>query len=309
VGAAFLSNPMAPPPRPRLAPTAAPAPREVAPPPGLLVSSRSRHWSGIVVDLHRFHDVDAWCPVREHVVGVHLAGAVNLLQSRGGRTWVKHVRAGDVTVTPCGEPKRFQHAGEAVVLLLRLDPAFMQQVAGDEYALDPARFELRENLGVPDPDLAAIGRQMLAALESEGVPARAHVESLTIELAVHLIRQYSAAALRERRPASRLAARKLQRVLDYIDANLRHDIALADLARLVAMSPGHFAHLFRQTTGFPPHRFIVERRVDRAKALLRDTDLPITEIAEQVGCASHSHLSVVFHRETGVTPRDFRRQA
>jgi len=93
-----------------------------------------------------------------------------------------------------------------------------------------------------------------------------------------------------------------------IDANLRDDMALSELARVVSMSPGHFSHLFRQTVGVPPHRFVLERRIERAKALLRDTELPITEIAQRVGCASHSHLTVMFHRDTGVTPRDFRRR-
>ena len=155
----------------------------------------------------------------------------------------------------------------------------------------------------------AIGRHLLAALELEGPPARLLVESQATELAVHLLRRHCTAAIGERRPVSNLPPRKLQRVLDYIDANLRDDMALADLARVVAMSPGHFAHLFRQTVGLPPHRFVLEKRIERAKALLRDTDLPITEIAHRVGCASHSHLTVMFHRDTGVTPSDFRRGA
>jgi AraC family transcriptional regulator len=274
-----------------------------------LLSSRCRNWHGITVELHHFRCVDALVPIRQHTVGVHLAGSVNLLQARGRRTCIKHVRAGDVTITPFGEPKRFQHAGENVVLILRLAPAFVQQVAGDEYALDPTRFELRENFGAPDPELVTLGKQLLAGLELEGPPSRLHIDSLATHLAVHLLRHHCTTAVSERGVASNLSQRKLQRVLDYVDANLRDDMALSDLARLVAMSPGHFAHLFRQTTGLPPHRFVLQRRIERAKALLRDTDLPITEIAQQVGCASHSHLSVMFHRDTGLTPSDYRRQA
>jgi len=293
-------------PRARQTPAAARAATAL---PAPLLSSRCRNWHGITVELHHFRGVDALVPVREHIVGVHISGAVNLLQSRGRRTCIKHVRAGDVTITPAGEPKRFQHAGENVVLMLKLAPAFVQDVAGDEYALDPARFELRENFGAPDSELVTFGRQLLAALEPEGPAARLQVDALATELAVHLLRRHCTTAMSERRSASNLSARKLQRVLDYVEANLREDIALADLARLVAMSPGHFAHLFRQTTGLPPHRFVLERRIARAKMLLRDTALPITEIAQQVGCASHSHLSVMFHRDTGVTPSDYRRDA
>lgn len=281
--------------------------RETAAPPGLLLSSQSRRWHGVVVELHQFCEVDVVIPVREHIIGVHLAGTVSLLQARGGRTVVRRVRSGDATISPHGEPKRFQHAGENLVLLLRVAPTFVQEVAGDEYGLDPVRFELRESFGAQNPELVAIGKRLLAGLEAEGQPGRMQAEALAIELALHLLRHQSTAAIPERKAASRLSPRKLKRVLDYIDAHLRDDMALADLAGLLAMSPGHFARLFRQTTGLPPHRFVLERRVERAKVLLIETDVPITDIAQQVGCASHSHLSVLFHRETGVTPRDFRR--
>ena len=78
------------------------------------------------------------------------------------------------------------------------------------------------------------------------------------------------------------------------------------MAKAVALSPGHFAHVFREATGVAPHRYVLERRVDRAKVLLRQSDLPITEIADRVGCSSHSHFSVLFNRVTGLTPRQFR---
>ena len=75
------------------------------------------------------------------------------------------------------------------------------------------------------------------------------------------------------------------------------------------MSPYHFAHAFRQTTGLAPHRYVIQRRIERARFLLRETDLSITEIAHQVGYANQSNFSVVFHQLTGQTPRGFRNNA
>ena len=100
----------------------------------------------------------------------------------------------------------------------------------------------------------------------------------------------------------------MRRAIEYIDDNLRGELTLAAIAEAVALSPGHFAHAFRQATGVAPHRYVLERRVERAKMLLRQSDMPITEIAERVGCSSHSHFSVLFHRITGLTPRQFRTQ-
>jgi len=274
--------------------------------PAPLLSSRYRSWNDIAVELHHFRGVDAVVPVREHIVGVHISGSVKLLQSRSGRTCTRYVRAGDITITPFGEPKRFQHAGDNIVILLKLAPAFIQSVAGEEYALDPSRFEILENFGTPDRQLVTLGKQLLAGLEPEGAAGRMQVESLTTHLAIHLLRHYCSASESLRKPVPKLPPRKLQRALQYIDDNLREDISLAGVAQALAMSPWHFAHAFRQTTGLPPHRFVLERRIERAKSLLRETDLSITEIAHRIGCASHSHFSVLFRRKTGQTPRDYR---
>ena len=72
------------------------------------------------------------------------------------------------------------------------------------------------------------------------------------------------------------------------------------------MSPFHLAHVFKEAMGVAPHQYVVRRRVERAKELLADTDLPIAEIALKVGCASQSHFSALFHRVTGLTPQNYR---
>ena len=74
------------------------------------------------------------------------------------------------------------------------------------------------------------------------------------------------------------------------------------------MSPYHFARVFKQSTGIAPHQFLMERRVECAKSLLRETDLSITEIAHRIGCPNPSHFSRLFHRATTMTPRMFRQQ-
>ena len=124
-------------------------------------------------------------------------------------------------------------------------------------------------------------------------------------MSIHLLRHYTMAVVAEW-PKARLSPHKLRRAIRYIDDNLSRQLTLAALAKAVALSPGHFAHAFREATGVAPHRYVLERRVERAKALLRQSDLPITEIADRIGCSSHSHFSVLFHRATGLTPRQYR---
>jgi len=274
--------------------------------PDPLLSSRARGWNGLTVELHCFHDLDAVVQAPDHVIAVQLSGRVIVNRCRCGRTRSRTLGAGDVTVTPVGSPTRWRQAGQSLVVLLRLSPAYVRTVAGDECALDPDRFEIRARFGTRDARIDDIARRLLAGLEIEGADSHLYVDALTCELAIHLLRDYTAATITPAWPMARLSPHKLRRAIEYIDDNLRSELTLAAIAEAVALSPGHFAHAFRQATGVAPHRYVLERRVERAKGLLRDSDIPITEIADRVGCSSHSHFSVLFHRITGLTPRQFR---
>lgn len=86
------------------------------------------------------------------------------------------------------------------------------------------------------------------------------------------------------------------------------DFALDELAALANLSAKHFARAFRQSTGVPPHRWLIERRIDRAKALLVEADLGIAEIALARGFADQSHFRAAFHKSVGATPDACRRE-
>ena len=270
-----------------------------------LLTSASRGWNGIALEMYHFVCVDRVVPMPRHVVGVHLTGSVNLRQSRGGRTWMKHVRAGDITLTPAGEPKRFQHSGDNVVLLMQLEPALIDRVARERCGIRNGRLHLREEAGRTDPALVRLAQRLLSCLGPEGEEARLQAEAIAEEVALHLALHYAGDGNAMRAPTA-LAPHKLQRALEFIEAHLRDDFTLAEVAAAVVMSPGHFAHAFKASTGVAPHRFVVARRMELAKSMLRQTDLPVTEIAHEVRCASPSHFSVIFLRYTGRTPRDYR---
>lgn len=274
--------------------------------PAPLLSSRTRGWNGITLELHSFRGLDALVQSPDHVIAVHLAGDVNVQQSRAGRTRSRMMRTGDVSITPAGPPTRWRQSGQSLVVLMRLAQAYVQTVAGDECAMDPARFEIQEVFGGRDACLEDLALRLLAGLELEGADSRLYADTLTCELTIHLLRRHTTPAVAPDWPRARLAPHKLRRAIQYIDDNLRETLTLDALANAVSLSPGHFAHAFRQATGVAPHRYVLERRVERAKELLRDSDLPILEIAHAIGCSSHSHFSVLFHRVTGMTPSHFR---
>ena len=99
---------------------------------------------------------------------------------------------------------------------------------------------------------------------------------------------------------------RLRRVTEYIEEHLDRDLTLAELGAVVYMSPYHFARLFRCSTGVPPHRFVVGKRIDCAITLLVARELSIAQIARMVGFRSPSHFTTVFGRVTGLAPKVYR---
>lgn len=108
--------------------------------------------------------------------------------------------------------------------------------------------------------------------------------------------------------ATGLAPGRLEQVLDYIDAHLSERLEIDTLARVAALSPFHFARMFKVSTGLAPHAFVTKRRVAVATALLRDTDLPLREIYARAGFKTQSHFTSVCRRTVGATPAAYRRQ-
>jgi transcriptional regulator GlxA family with amidase domain len=103
--------------------------------------------------------------------------------------------------------------------------------------------------------------------------------------------------------------RRLLRAKDRMDAASHEDWPVRRLARVSGVSEAHFARSFKQAFGVPPHRYLLTRRIERATALLRDTDLAITEIAFQTGWESLGTFGRTFRDVTGESPGAIRSRA
>jgi AraC family transcriptional regulator len=186
-----------------------------------------------------------------------------------------------------------------------MDAAFVKQIWERDFG-QAAEFELRTAIGVRDPAINRFGLLAQKELSEGGIGGRLYAEGLGTALAVHLLRQYG--TLPRARVVYRggIASKPLQRVISYINENLQDALSLAELARIAELSPHHFATAFKASTGISPHRYVIERRLDRARELLRRNENSISEIAYAVGFSSQTHLTAHFRRTTGLTPRRFR---
>ena len=148
---------------------------------------------------------------------------------------------------------------------------------------------------------STIGNEM-----KRGFIDRILADALNTALALQITQRFidpSAIALT---PSNGLSRERLQRVRDYVEAHLDEDLSLTMLADIACLSPYHFSRSFKQSIGVGPQRYVIQRRLERAKTLLQRTREPLALIALEAGFGDQSHFTTIFRREMGVTPGRFR---
>jgi AraC family transcriptional regulator len=156
--------------------------------------------------------------------------------------------------------------------------------------------------------LSSLGRQLADEIAEERPGQSRMLDALLQQLAVHLLREHVRVRRSPTIERSRVGPvdRRLRRAVELMHAHADAELSLDDLADAAALSPSHFAHLFKDLVGLTPHAYLTNLRLERARALLIETELPVTEIAARVGFRSPSHFATAFRAVTGVSPRAFR---
>jgi AraC family transcriptional regulator len=171
--------------------------------------------------------------------------------------------------------------------------------------IDELRFT--PGIGIHDGILAALGSALLPAFERPDHVSRIFIDHVTFAIVAHLAHSLGGMKVQERPARGGLAPWQERRAKEFLDANLDGDVSVMVLARACGLSSHHFSRAFRQSTGMPPHRWLLQRRVDKAKELLRGTNVSLAEIALDCGFADHSHFTRVFTRAVGIGPGQWRR--
>jgi AraC family transcriptional regulator len=224
-----------------------------------------------------------------------------------GLDWEGTPPPGSTLVLPAAHPRRAFWRGPTESVHVHLDPRLISRVAAEAFDLDPDRVELPAAAALTDPAIQAAILAIDAELGSGAAGGRLLIESLGNVLAVHLIRHAMGSEPVVHHPRAGLPRHKLRAAIDYIEEHLDAEITLEELASCVHLSSYHFARLFKASTGLPPHQYVIARRIERAKQLLRGSDdLSLAQIAARTGFWDQGHFTRHFKRLVGVTPRRFR---
>jgi AraC family transcriptional regulator len=275
----------------------------------LVLSNRHMDWNGILVEQYQVlsNSGESILPaLSEHWLTLSMGPSSHLLQKSDDSRHESIFQKGDSILVPAGQPTSWQRReGPCCTLFIYLRPELIGQTA-EASDIDPHRFTLMNCLGQQDLQLYQIGMLLLSELQSGGIMGRLYAESLTQALVIHLLRHYASSTHIITAKNRSLTPTQLRQAIDYIHTHLDRDLALAELASVINISPTYFASLFKQAMGISPHQYVIQQRVEQAKLMLSKTDLAIADIALQVGFSSQSHLTQHFKRFTGMTPKQVR---
>jgi AraC family transcriptional regulator len=253
-----------------------------------------------------FSDLTSAIP-SEKAFSIHL----HLRANHGGRLWLSG------KLVPTGK----RPSGGVTILDLEQDPIaffpnpievlqfYIPRMALEEFAYEN-RTAIANTLSWPhcemDTILKHLGMTVLSAIQRSRPAPKIFLDHIGQTILAHASHAYGGTAS-SGLIQGHLAPWQARRAREFLNANLDGDISLASVAAECNLSVSHFAHAFRRTFGRPPHRWLMERRVDAVKSLLLTTRLTLAEVANKCGFADQSALSRSFKRVLGESPGEWRR--
>jgi AraC family transcriptional regulator len=214
------------------------------------------------------------------------------------------MRADDFCLTPDRVPVHLESEGRCEFLVLAMHGDRLREAVGGVLArptVDLSSFHAGLNR---DPQIATAMHWLWDEAQAGAPNGRLYADGVLAVITARLAGMLGQTPT----PRGALARWQVDRVTDYLSADLSAGVALADLAALVGLSEAHFCRGFKRATGCSPLQWQLSLRMSSAKSLLVTTQVPISDVAAACGYAQPAHFAKLFRRATGVSPMEWRRQ-
>lgn len=274
-----------------------------------VITTRDRGWGGVTLDLHRpyFNIAESYPGLDHHMITFCPSGSSKLTQIRGGTVHRGVMSTGMSLLMPAGYDSSWEgDSGQSA--RLRIPVSLITKAAEECDWQGSFPVELRNVFEARDATIMHFGLILLSEVQKSSHPAqRLMVDAVSAALAIHILRTYNTFEAIEQNGEACLGKHEITRLTEYIEDNLDRSIGLAELAKVVNVSRFHFIRLFKRSTGTTPIDFVEQSRIERARVLITETDIPLAEIALMTGFADQSHFTRRFRDRVGCTPAVFSR--
>jgi AraC family transcriptional regulator len=235
----------------------------------------------------------------KHVLVLPSRSAARLEWTAAGCRRKSLYRPNDLILNPAGYATSPQWDAPIELILFSIDPKHL--VTTSEEAGASSDLELQMKFQFQDKLLEQLVRTLAQQFEQE-VPADSlYTSSLAHTLLLHLIRTHTNITLTSIRPLGSVSEPRVRRAIEFIQEHLSQALSLEQIARETNLNSSQFCYIFKTAMGVSPHQYVLRQRLERAIGLLRETKLPVSEIAARTGFADQSHLTRLMRQHRGVT--------
>jgi len=242
----------------------------------------------------------------QHVYTVPIVPATTVDRINGGKPTKREWIGMGTGILPAGWQLDIEYQSPVEVMFMVIDEEYFKRVAYETITYSPEKFHRVANVQSPvGYSLVESIRHLITLENTKEWPLL--TDHIAISIAAHMMKYFEYSSADHSNPCPRgLPRDRIKRVTEYIESNLNREIYLQEIADIAALSPYHFSRAFSRSIGISPLRYVWRRRVERAKVLLRNKDIPLAILALECGFSSQSHFTTVFKRETGMTPAQYR---
>ncbi|WP_275787740.1 helix-turn-helix domain-containing protein [Pararhizobium gei] len=269
-------------------------------------SWKRRSWNGVVADLW---DVECAPAAGGFYVADHPRLFIVLDAKGAGQHNIRLRQTGETSV--CGGRQAISYIPAGMELwadmvdvsfVRHLDLHFNVETLSKRLMedLDPRKLSMPQ-LMFSEPRLMALAELIAAECANPQPLHDLYGDGLSVALFIDVMRLGAVKARRR----SALASWQLRRATDYITENCLRSIRLQELSVLTGLSQSHFSHAFKASTGVPPHQWQMKARIERARQMMLENEMPMSVVAVETGFADQAHFTRVFRKMVGVTPANW----
>jgi AraC family transcriptional regulator len=267
----------------------------------IAATSEGLGWSSAYASVQRERPFEGrFDAISDFLMVLHRSGPVDVIFKTDGRAVQRHLPSGGIFFLPAGRECE-------VALRAPLDTIHIY-LRSDLFVEEGRRLELAPLLGVQDAILQHLGRAVGEAVQENLAASSLFVDSIAQGMARRfLVVGEQGVSTPDR--TYRLSRRQIQRIREFVEANLETDLRLEAMARACGLGTKTFLRSFRATCGTSPYQYVIAVRVERARRLIEEQSMGLAEIAVRCGFSHQEHLTRMFRRLVGQTPGRYRRLA